>query len=643
MTLTPLRPRYAGLDGLRAIAVTLVILYHLFPQSWFHAGYVGVDVFFVISGFLITSLLLRERETTGRIRLGRFWSRRARRLLPALALMVTVCATAAWLVGGDVLVDLGRQVAGAATFSYNWLAITAGGDYFAAGGSELFRNLWSLAVEEQFYLVWPLLLPLILRVPSRVAREGMVLVAAAASAGWMLALTLSGGGLTRAYFGTDSHAFGLLLGVALSFALHPLLTEPPAWMHRRTVRAATAGVGTAALAALLTVSTLRGAGNAAVPGALLAASLLSALVVAAGVWPGSPLGRALDIAPLRLVGERSYALYLWHWPILVLLTAAVSGIGATVAVPTWLGLTALLLTLIAAETSLRFVEAPVRRGGFRRVTARMWVALGRSARGRFRVIGVTAVSLVLLGGTTAAIAAAPEVSSGEAAVDAGVDALKAQPDATATAMPTDAPSGRANVAATTEPAPTADPVVTAPEPVRGDQITAVGDSVMLASAPVLLERFPGIQVDAAVSRSMYAAPGILRSLKDAGQLRPNVVLALGTNGAISPDTLAEVHDILGSGHRLVLVTASAPRSWIDGVNAELNAYAQAHRDVQVADWAGAISGHLDLLAGDQVHPGRAGGEIFADAVAQAFQRAQESDAQRDEIVQRLTDPLPATE
>ncbi|MFN8087145.1 MAG: acyltransferase [Microbacterium sp.] len=126
-------PRYAGLDGLRAVAVLLVVVYHLFPSAFLHSGFVGVDAFFVISGFLITSLLLRERAATGRIALRAFWVRRARRLLPALALVVTVSASAAWLVGGDVLVGLGRQVLGAATFSYNWLSIAAGTSYFSAG------------------------------------------------------------------------------------------------------------------------------------------------------------------------------------------------------------------------------------------------------------------------------------------------------------------------------------------------------------------------------------------------------------------------------------------------------------------------------------------------------------------------------
>jgi peptidoglycan/LPS O-acetylase OafA/YrhL len=144
MTLHPTSSptRFAGLDGLRALAVGLVVVYHLFPGSWVRGGFIGVDVFFVISGFLITTLLLREHSNTGRIALGGFWQRRARRLLPAMAIVVTVCATAAWLIGGDALVHLGDQVLGAATFSYNWVSIAGGGGYFAAASPELFRNFW---------------------------------------------------------------------------------------------------------------------------------------------------------------------------------------------------------------------------------------------------------------------------------------------------------------------------------------------------------------------------------------------------------------------------------------------------------------------------------------------------------------------
>ena len=620
------RPRFAGLDGLRAVAVALVVVYHLFPGSPLQSGYVGVDVFFVISGFLITSLLIRERAEGGRIRLGRFWTRRARRLLPALALMVTVCATAAWVVGGDVLVDLGRQVLGAATFSYNWVSIADGSDYFAQGQPELLRNLWSLAVEEQFYLLWPLLLPLFLRVPSKVGRAAVALVLAAGSAAWLVALTASGA-LTRAYFGTDSHAFGLLAGVALAFLLQGATTRPAAWMLRGWVRSVVMLAGGVALVLLLSVATLREA-DTSLAQALLLGTGFSAVVVTAAVWPGSPLGRALDAAPLRMIGERSYAIYLWHWPVLVLLLAAV-GVPGEAPVPGWVGLLALVLTLVASEVSLRLVELPVRRRGFGGTLARAGAAIRRSRRGRVRALGAAALSAVLLGGTTAAIAAAPEVSSGEAVVDAGLEALQQ-----ATAAPTPSPTGTAAAEHTPVPVPT--PTL---EPVTGDRITAVGDSVMLASAPSLLARFPGIHVDAAVSRSMYAAPGILRQLQADGLLREYVVVALGTNGPIERETLEQIHDLLDEDQRLILVNAYAPRSWTDGVNAELAAFARRYHDVQLADWAGAIGQRLDLLAGDQVHPGTSGGELFAEALAQALQRSQESELRLESIVRFLTQPL----
>ncbi|MFV0432746.1 MAG: acyltransferase family protein, partial [Leucobacter sp.] len=152
----------------------LVVVYHLFPQGIVPTGFIGVDIFFVISGFLITTLLLRQRRATGTVRRRTFWVRRARRLVPALVTVLAACATAAWMIGGDVLVQLGMQVLGATTFSYNWLAIVQGSTYFDATAPELFRNVWSLAVEEQFYLVWPVLLPLVLLLPSRWLRPALV-------------------------------------------------------------------------------------------------------------------------------------------------------------------------------------------------------------------------------------------------------------------------------------------------------------------------------------------------------------------------------------------------------------------------------------------------------------------------------------
>ncbi|QEW02108.1 acyltransferase family protein [Microbacterium lushaniae] len=600
---SPRPARFAGLDGLRAIAVALVIVYHLFPGWVFAGGFVGVDVFFVISGFLITTLLLSERERTGRISLSGFWKRRARRLLPALALVVTVCASAAWLVGGDVLARVGAQVLGAATFGYNWISLAEGSSYFAASAPELLRNLWSLAVEEQFYVVWPLLLPLVLLLPWRAARVGLALAAAAASAWWMARLVVEDGAVTRAYFGTDSHAFGILIGVALAFAMQRVLHDPPAWMQRRPWRVGALAAGVAAVAGIVWVGTLPATDSAATfPGALLAASVLTAVAIAAGVWPGSWFGRGIDAAPLRWIGDRSYGLYLWHWPLVILLAAG-SAPGA--GVPAGTGVVSLALTAAFAEASYRFVETPVRRHGFRGAVRRLAASLTGGPVRRLGALATVTCAVLVLGGTTAAIAGAPAATTAQSAVQAGIDALRDQ---------------EAAPAATPEPEPTATPAPS-PTPVQGAEITAVGDSVMLASAPALVERFPGIHVDASVSRSMYAAPGILEQLEAAGTLRRYVVVALGTNGSIERSTLQRMREIVGPDRILILVTAHAPRDWIAGVNEELTTFARI-TGVGLADWAGAVAPRPDVLAGDGIHPGDAGGVLFADTVAGAVDAAE---------------------
>ncbi|MBC7403407.1 MAG: acetyltransferase [Microbacteriaceae bacterium] len=588
--------RLPGLDGLRALAVAAGIVYHL-GSGIVPGGFVGVDVFFVISGYLITGLLVREKDSYGRIRLAGFWMRRARRLLPALGLVVVVSASAALAIGGNPLVYLGRQVLGAATFSSNWLSIAAAQNYFDETTPELFRNLWSLAVEEQFYLAWPLVVLLVLAVRSRPARVFIVMAIAVASAVAM-AILAAAGDPTRVYYGSDTHSFGLAIGAALAI-LHrdwPASTGP---LARRVLPALSAisVLGIIAIALLLPEGvplTYRG-------GLALVAVLTVLVIAGAVVSPGSPVSAALDWHPLRWIGERSYGLYLWHWPVWVLVTAALPSLSQS-----WsgwmLGAITLAITVVAAVLSYRFVEQPIHRMGYRAVIAGWLGSRPRSASRNAAIVSATLLILALVGATGVGIRADPGTTDAQALIELGkksVTPTRTQPSPTAATNPTAAP---------------------APALRGGDQIDAIGDSVMLASAPELQAGFPGIQIDAVVSRQLSSAPAIVQGMRDSGTLRPILLIGLGTNGPIDRKSLDEIRSIVGARHEIIVVNVQAPRGWTDGVNDTLTRFAQQYRSVELADWRDAISSRLDLLARDQIHPGSAGGVIYVGAVTDALQR-----------------------
>lgn len=604
--------RYSGLDGLRAVAVITVILFHLTPGAM-PGGFLGVDIFFVLSGFLITALLIREHEKNGRIRLLDFWKRRARRLLPAIILLVLVCCSVALAVGGNVLVDLGRQVLGAATFSSNWLSIAEGSSYFAESNPELFRNLWSLAVEEQFYLVWPLVILALLFVRSTTVRAILVGALALASAVAMTLIYVPGGDATRVYYGTDTHSFGLAIGATLAIASKNWWPTPLAWP--RWLRVSLQGAGGAAVLALIALSLVLPAdADITYQGGLVVVSLLSALAITGATMPGSLLGRLLDLEPMRWIGERSYGLYLWHWPVFVLTLALLPGFAHDGASGWALGGIALVITVVAAAASYRFLEQPIRKKGFRasfRAAASAWIDRERwkqsngwrSALPRLAA-GILALTMVAGAGvaTGFSLTLDPGETDAQTFIEAGI-AIAAPPKA-AVVTPGSEHS-----------APAAIP--------GGDQINAVGDSVMLASASGLVEAFPGITIDAVVSRSLLQAPGIVSALKAEGSLRTTLLLGLGTNGPIDVETLDEVRQIVGPDHQIVLVSVQAPRWWTPGVNETLSAFALRYRNVELANWQSAISGRLDLLAGDQIHPGDEGGAIYASTVRDALQRLAE--------------------
>ena len=606
----PARGRIGGLDGLRAIAVAVVLVYHLLP-GLLPGGMVGVDAFFVISGFLITSLLLVERRTTGRIDVKRFWTRRLRRIVPALLVAVAATVAAAACLGGDVLLAVRRQVIGSVLLVYNWVEIVAGSSYFDQTQPLLLTNVWSLAVEEQFYLVWPLVIIVLLArgVSRQRVRVGalLALVLSLASAVWALRLVRDGAPVSRVYMGTDTHAFGLMLGAAWAL-WHGRATEgadldpQPAGLRR--VRGAAGWAGLAGLLILARVAgeTAADGGSGPEPALIIASVCTLAVVqaltgeVAGADGPARTLMRLLEARPLKWLGERSYGLYLWHWPLGVL---AFYAIPPTVS-PWVVAVGVLGLTLCAAELSYALIETPVRRDG---LLARLR-GLVRLRPRQLVPAGGGATALVLL--LVLAFASQPAQSAAQQAIAIGTGHLSVPSAAPAPAAATGAP--------TQDPSPeqTVDPFT-------GGEVVVVGDSVTIAAAPSLEADLPGIAVNAEVSRSVYAALPALQAM-DAGGARPCVVVALATNGSVETDQLDAILSYLGPDRRLVLVTAHGPArtTWIPPANETIRAFAQAHPDqVAVADWDAAVAARPDLLFDDQVHPVPEGGALYAQTVTDA--------------------------
>lgn len=630
-----------GLDGLRAIAVLLVMVYHFWPTV-LPGGMIGVDIFFVISGFLITSLLLREGALTGKIALGSFWIRRARRLLPAITLLILVMGPVSLLIGGDIQVNLGRQLAGAATFSSNWISIFAGNDYFAQTSPELFTNFWSLAVEEQFYVVWPLLIVaagLLLRRHWRRFSVVMVL-GILASLSVATALLMSGAPISRVYYGTDTHLYGLLLGALLAFArpwsLYPPLQQSVLYRVAQPfglVAFARVMISWLSLFALIPYAILvPESAPGAIPWGLFGASLL-ALGVIQGILPDMLAGasemlrRLLNFAPLRWVGERSYGLYLWHWPLAVVMHYLMGADRSPL-----VNVGVLVATFVIAEMSYRWVETPIRRYGFRGSASR-FMALFQSPRTRLLPVSVTLAVVVAAASTGLAVHTAPTMTTAQKSVEDGkraaAERLKARQEAqaaSASASPSASAAGKdAKALASASPSASA---VSAGS-VNSSQVTIVGDSIVVAVSPELYDKMPEASIDAAEGRTIAKALPIIKSMGANGQIRKTFVLSVTANSTILDGQLDEVLAAMPSDSKLVLVTGYGPRNltWIDYSNGKISEFAAQHSDrVVIADWNSTIRQALQtqsgLLASDGVHPEAAGQELYAQVLMEAIAKAQ---------------------
>ncbi len=599
----PARPpaggRLAGLDGLRALAIVAVLVFHLDP-TWLPGGFLGVDVFFVVSGFLITTLLVRERVAGGRIDLPGFWSRRARRLLPALVVCVPAAVLLARLSEGDLLVGIERQVLGAFTFTSNWLEIGAGTDYFAATSPQLLMNLWSLAVEEQFYLLWPLAVLGLLALTRRAEVRAACALGLAVLSAALMALRLDPDSPTRVYYGTDTHVMGLMLGAALAFAYaapHRAWTTSTWWAeHRRQVAAV-------ALVTLLGLMALGGEDSALTfRGGILLASVATTALVLVVERPGR-LRALLELPPARWVGARSYGIYLWHWPVFLVvgqdLPVAPGG-------PTYLltRLWCVVVTFVVADLSYRFVETPVRRHGFagsaRRATARLRRLGTRGAR------IVWSVALVLVVALVAVLLTAPDRTSTEQLIAANEAEL-------VDAAPSPAASAATRAATTSTNAAAVPAVWTMP---KGSEIDVFGDSMMVGAIHAMRYYLPKVRVDAKSNRKWREAPGLVEARGDS--LRRAVVLAFGTNAGTDEKAIRRTLAEIGPNRMVVIVTEHGRFARVATDNEQLRAIVKGMPNVRLAEWDAALAGTSGQLQPDGIHPSLVGAHLYAKTVRQAF-------------------------
>ncbi len=589
--------RLSGLDGLRAIAVTAVVLFHA-DFYWARGGYLGVDLFFVISGFLITSLMAREVDRTGRLDLRDFYWRRAKRLLPASWLMMgVVVAVAAW-VARDALPHLRNDVVASLAYVTNWELLRSQTSYFeATGRPPLLQHLWSLAIEEQFYILWAPLAFILLPRMSRRAMAFIALVLAAASAAWMAMLAHKigypgQGDPSRLYFGTDTHGFALLLGSALG-----LLWQPSPELDRPGMFARATGwlLGLIALACMVALFAMTGEDTPRLyPWGFLAAAATALALIMIATHPGMAFGRCLDNPVMRWIGERSYGIYLWHWPVFMLTRPGIDL--RTMDSGTALALR-LALTLAVAALSYRYLEMPVRQG-----------ALGRifSARRRHAWFGRTALlaSLVMAFGAIGVVlwhapAQAKPAQDVREALDLNAPVAPIQLQETLAPIP--AASVELPVEPVVAPVVEATPDQPAVETFTGEELTAIGDSVLLGSSRLLKATLPGADVHATMGWQAADVIRQIKTLKSAGGLRDVALVHLGTNGYVTEDQLRQILAMLSDCKRVVLVNTHVPRRWMEANNALIDRVAPDFPNVVTVRWNDVSENQPDYFVSDGVH------------------------------------------
>ena len=599
--------RLPGLDGLRGIAVLAVIIYHA-DVSLLVGGFLGVDVFFVLSGFLITSLLIEELTRTNSVDRARFYIRRIRRLMPALFLVLFFSVLVSGLFVLDAAYHVRRDLPWAITFVLNWSYLFFEQSYFVnISRPPLLQHLWSLSVEEQFYVVWPIMLIALYKVKiGNVTPRAKIFIASAAlaiaSTAWMIHLSVSNGfpipnDPSRVYFGTDTHAMGLLVGCAAaalwrSDRLNERLTPDRA--------AAMNGLGLLSLAGLayffVFVSELN---EFLYRGGFLVLSLLTAVLVVIAAHPGLKFGSRLGNPVLKWFGDRSYGIYLWHWPIFVLMRS-----GIDIQWPDPIAFVVkVAIVLVISDLSYRFVELPIRKGAIgSRLT--VWRAAG-VPRPQARTLMTTAVTIVVLSASLVGMYRVPAPDAGNLTGIGGITAIDEDPVAVVEAVV----------------APNADPLISAQQATQvRNEIQAkippvvFGDSVVLGARESLKAVMGEISIDAAVSRQPEEIAERIRARRDEKRLGPDVVIHMGTNGIVQEEDLKPILEELSDRRRVVVVNVRVPRVWMKPTNEMIESLVVQYPNVRLADWNAVSKGKKSYFAPDGVHLTKKGAKVFGTLV-----------------------------
>ena len=665
-------PYMPGLDGLRALAVVAVIAYHSEIES-VPGGFLGVEIFFVISGYLITALLLEEFNLHSAINLRQFWVRRARRLLPALFLYIGGSVAFAYSMAEDVVPTKG-EVLSTLGYVYNWFGIFQEISYTDVfERKNFFHHLWSLAVEEQFYLFWPILLLCLQRYIHRKVTISLLILGITSSAFLMWTMYQPFEDPLRVYYGTDTRASGLLIGALLAYIWRPWNAEKSELFPKG--KDALLPVGLAALGILIWANThytlLMPDADQLFRGGFLITSIATAIVIACVVTPNSNLNSVLGLAPFVWVGKRSYGLYLWHWPVFQLTRERVD-----VDINGWeLFAVRMFVTLVLVEISYQCIERPIRERRMMRELAK--VKKIKELKSSFPKLALSSLgvlaSIMILQGVQAdrTIQQLETVDVVAAETPKEVTDIDNKDNSVSTTM-TPTPSLEPQIT----PQPQATPIKEAPllvpdnagngknpnqanfqdltfnlvdfrEAVVGnpevwqelmnitsyavsihfDRITFIGDSVMLGALTdvgndgveeAFLQDISTISdqvtVSAAKNRQWYELRGIIRDLDRQNEIGEIVVIHLGNNGVIDESIINESLELLHDARKVLLINVRVPRRWESKVNNLLSEAVVRFENTELLDWYSLSNNKPEYFSRDGVHTIPIGARNYVDAI-----------------------------